>query len=143
MAENPVNPFEVWKMISRFHSSPLLATCRNAYEAVPNMSKEDQSSKSELKGNMKSYSAPITPKILLNPALVALLAFVTLNPGAFAGSKTWTGAINGNWSNPSNWNPSGPPQNGDELHFRGSDSNQSMNNDLSGLTIASLNFGDY
>ena len=56
-------------------------------------------------------------------------------------SRSWTGAVNGNWSNPNNWSPAGVPQNGESLYFR-DDSNSSMVNDLTGLVIDGMVFAD-
>jgi autotransporter-associated beta strand protein len=57
--------------------------------------------------------------------------------------RHWVGQTNPYWSEPSNWNPAGAPQNGDDLDFDGgNDSNQSMVNDVVNLTVNSLNFGN-
>lgn len=59
---------------------------------------------------------------------------------AAADTCTWTGAVNGNWSNGGNWSGcdnSDVPQSGDSLSFPASASNKAMNNDLS-ITLASI-----
>ncbi len=64
-----------------------------------------------------------------------------LAPMACATERRWTGSANAFWSEPTNWDPAGPPQNGDILLFRKDDSNRSMNNDLVGLRVSILSFG--
>jgi fibronectin-binding autotransporter adhesin len=49
----------------------------------------------------------------------AVLIFVAaLTPAARAANRFWTGAVNGNLSNASNWNPAGTPAAGDDLIFQ-------------------------
>jgi len=47
-----------------------------------------------------------------------LLIMATLVPSARAANRFWTGAVNGNLSNGSNWNPAGAPAAGDDLIFQ-------------------------
>lgn len=59
---------------------------------------------------------------------------------AFAVTKTWTGGgADDHWNNPTNWNPSGAPANGDDIVFPAGAVTTS-NNNLSGRTFASLTF---
>jgi len=55
--------------------------------------------------------------------------------------RTWTGAVNNYWSEPGNWQPAGPPGNGDQLLFRAGGQRHDMINDLAGLSIRLLSFG--
>src|SRR5271170_5301995 len=56
-------------------------------------------------------------------------------------TRNWTGADNGNWSDPNNWTPAGIPQTGDALQFGFvSDSNRTMVNDIGNITVQSLSF---
>src|SRR6185503_4476241 len=68
-----------------------------------------------------------------------VLACATSNSAAGA-DCSWTGNINGLWSNPNNWSPVGVPQNGDSLLLE-KNSNTSMVNDLAGLVVSGLKFG--
>ncbi len=78
-------------------------------------------------------------RILLTLVLVAIAG---LTPEArHAGAATnrfWAGPTGGNWSTPGNWNPVGPPVNGDALVFTGTSQGKTTNNDLVELTVASL-----
>jgi fibronectin-binding autotransporter adhesin len=57
--------------------------------------------------------------------------------------RNWTGATSANWSQPSNWSPAGAPQTGDRLIFGAvSDSNRSMVNDITGLSLLGLRFSN-
>ena len=50
--------------------------------------------------------------------LVDLVLFLAAAWPAHAALRTWTGAgANAFWSTPSNWSPSGAPQNGEDLLF--------------------------
>jgi autotransporter-associated beta strand protein len=72
--------------------------------------------------------------------LVALCALAWCATPAFAANRAWTGAVNGNWSEPNNWDPAGMPQNGDYLSFGGN--HTSMVNDLVNLSVGTLYFAD-
>jgi cytoskeletal protein CcmA (bactofilin family) len=59
---------------------------------------------------------------------------------ALAGVKTWTGAVNGNWSNPQNWSPQGVPSSGEALLFPAGPPT-TMTNDLpAGTTVGAMTF---
>src|SRR4029453_7071120 len=63
------------------------------------------------------------------------------NLQAAADTCTWTGAVNGNWSNGGNWSGcdnGGVPQNGDQLQFPSGAANLSNSNDISNLSIVNL-----
>ena len=77
-------------------------------------------------------------------ALIPLLVLSVLGWPAtpsLATERVWTGAVNGNWSEGGNWNPSGVPQNGEVLLFYSSAAHTSMVNDLANLSC-SLDFSD-
>ncbi|HEX4123020.1 MAG TPA: hypothetical protein VH619_20580 [Verrucomicrobiae bacterium] len=57
-------------------------------------------------------------------------------------ARTWTGTDSGYWGDPNNWNPYGVPQTGDYLVFGGNDSNDTMTNDITGLSVDGLSFGE-
>jgi hypothetical protein len=54
--------------------------------------------------------------------------------------KTWTGAVSGNWSNPSNWSPAGTPAAFEPLVFPAGAANTTMTNDLAGLSVGTMTF---
>ena len=90
---------------------------------------------------MKPKAFPLQPDLVRFVSKVFLLAGILgLALPALAGNRTWTGAINGYWSEPGNWSPSGAPQSGDDLSFNSNASKRSMTNDLTNLTISSLGF---
>ena len=71
--------------------------------------------------------------------LVCLLTSVSL----FAATRTWTGAVNANWSQPGNWSPSGVPQPDDTLIFQAGAANRNMSNDLPpGTAFGAMTFSD-
>lgn len=72
----------------------------------------------------------------------SLFAIAAPTASAAADTCTWTGSVNGSWSNGGNWtgcDNSGVPQAGDSLVFPGSTSHMAMNNDLS-LTFNEITF---
>jgi autotransporter-associated beta strand protein len=80
--------------------------------------------------------------ILFNSVIPSLLGICLLTwpaASARATSRTWTGASNGYWSEPSNWSPFGTPQNGDDLVFNNSPG-ASLTNDISGLSVGMVRF---
>ena len=68
--------------------------------------------------------------------LLLLIARSVLWPGQplVAADRAWTGNASGLWSDPRNWDPAGPPQDGDWLTFQ-QDANTTMVNDLVGLSV--------
>jgi autotransporter-associated beta strand protein len=61
---------------------------------------------------------------------------------AAAANRIWTGALNGYWSEPGNWDPAGPPGTNDYLRFkRDDDAHRFMTNDIQGLVLRGLDFG--
>src|ERR1051326_7729515 len=68
-----------------------------------------------------------------------LLGLSWLATPAGATIRTWNGASNGYWSEPSNWSPVGAPQNGDDLVFNNAPGSN-MTNDISGLSARTLQF---
>ncbi|HXT11047.1 MAG TPA: autotransporter-associated beta strand repeat-containing protein [Candidatus Angelobacter sp.] len=67
---------------------------------------------------------------------VAASTCVLLAMPALAVTRGWTGAVNGNWSEPGNWDPAGVPQYGDLLYFWDgvSVSHTTMVNDIPNLS---------
>jgi autotransporter-associated beta strand protein len=62
---------------------------------------------------------------------------------ALGTDRNWTGSAGANWLNNNNWNPYGYPHDGDTLIFGAvADSNRSMVNDITNLTVSQLNFGN-
>lgn len=76
-------------------------------------------------------------------ATLLLLAF--LLPSALAAAtKSWTGSINGNWSNGANWADGTPPVAGDDLVFGNSPATRSLVNDFpAGMVFHSLSFAEH
>src|SRR5258708_25538449 len=73
--------------------------------------------------------------------VVALLVCLLTSLSLFAAPRTWTGAVNANWSQPANWSPSGVPQPSDALTFQAGAANRDMINDLpAGMAIGSMTF---
>jgi uncharacterized repeat protein (TIGR01451 family) len=74
--------------------------------------------------------------------LCALLFVLVANGGVAqaATSRTWIGGSGANWSTPANWNPSGPPANGDALNFPASAGTMATNNDIAALDVVSIEF---
>jgi autotransporter-associated beta strand protein len=79
----------------------------------------------------------------MKPSLLfpLICAFVCTAPAA---TRTWVGASNNLWSNPNNWSPTGTPQPGEELEFKGGCPVpfcfRDMNNDLPNLRLNRLFF---
>lgn len=86
------------------------------------------------------------PTILLTPTggwrtPVLAILILSLVSSADAALRLWTGAgANALWSTPANWNPAGPPQNGDDLSFLGGFPRQVSTNDLVGRSFHSFIF---
>ncbi len=73
-------------------------------------------------------------------AVLLILPHAVLGPAQTAQaapSHLWIGMNNGNWLSSSNWNPAGPPQNGDSLGFQSGLSN----NDINGLSLLGIGIG--
>lgn len=71
------------------------------------------------------------------------LAWVLLAPSLHAGSHTWSGAVNGNWSTAGNWSAGGVPVIGEAsltITFPGSATRTVMTNNIGALTVTSMNF---
>src|SRR5436190_820165 len=75
---------------------------------------------------------------------LAVLA-VLLSGRAMAASRSWTGTIDANWSNPLNWSPPAVPAAGDDLTFPAASPHRNVLFDLpSGTSVGSMTFlGDY
>ncbi len=70
---------------------------------------------------------------------VMLAAFATFS--ARAADRRWTGnAFANRWSEPGNWTPAGPPQDGDTLKFGNNASHLSNRNDLTDLRVHAIVF---
>ncbi|HKS23926.1 MAG TPA: Ig-like domain-containing protein [Thermoanaerobaculia bacterium] len=66
----------------------------------------------------------------------ALCLLAVLVPSAlFAATKTWTGAVNENWSNGGNWSGGVAPVAGDDLAFGSAPFTSSLKNDLAAGTV--------
>ncbi len=72
------------------------------------------------------------------PGAVPPLRSSSPQPSAGARVLNWTGAVNGQWSNPGNWSPAGPPASQDQLVFGSSAQSRSMTNDVPGLVLDSI-----
>jgi len=70
-------------------------------------------------------------------SIVISLLLLTIASAAAAATKTWTGAVNGLWSVAGNWT-GGTPASGDSLVFPVGAANVVNTNDLSGLTLATV-----
>lgn len=81
------------------------------------------------------------------PACLVSVGFLLAGPAAHAADRFWTGASgNGYWSEPSNWSPTGPPQNGDALTFPHISTNSPghiLTNDVANLHLDSMTFNGY
>jgi acetyl esterase/lipase len=75
---------------------------------------------------------------------VAVLAVLLAVP-AFAASRSWTGTVDTNWSNPLNWNPVGVPAAADEVTFPGTQSRRNVVFDMpAGTSVGPMTFlGEY
>lgn len=70
------------------------------------------------------------------------LCLVIASSPLFAITRTWTGALNGNWSVAANWSPSGTPDPADDLFFPLNAANHTMTNDLpAGTVVGAMTFG--
>lgn len=58
--------------------------------------------------------------------------------GAEAATRTWQGDEGTNWSTPGNWAENAAPASGDDLVFPDSPASRDSNNDIAGLSIASV-----
>jgi hypothetical protein len=80
---------------------------------------------------------------LLATAILRLLPALCIcglaTPGS-AETRYWTGTAGPQWSNPSNWDPAGTPENGDLLHFEGGLAPITMINDIVNLQVRGLQF---
>lgn len=82
-----------------------------------------------IKQNIKTFL-----KIFSATSFAIFLFFYFGNNLAFAATRTWTGSVDGSWSNPSNWGGTAPVT-GDDLVFPSGASNLSNTNDLTENTI--------
>lgn len=83
-----------------------------------------------------------TRSIGFDVVLGFLLALLAVSP-AVAASHTWSGAVNGLFSNPGNWSAGGVPAMGEvnlSLVFPASATRTVMTNDIGALTVNSMNF---
>jgi autotransporter-associated beta strand protein len=89
-----------------------------------------------------NHSLPLCPPVIRRMSRIILLGCLLAWTGPASGAnRTWTGnAANSNWSEPDNWSPSGPPQNGDVLIFGNNASRLSNNNNLPDLQVQSIVF---
>src|SRR5215469_6583916 len=72
--------------------------------------------------------------------VLTLFSLIWVAMPAQATVRIWNGATNPYWSEPSNWSPSGAPQNGDDLVFVDGAAHQVNLNDQVGLQINSITF---
>ncbi len=80
-----------------------------------------------------------TPSHSWPRSLWLFLALCLLPAAALAVERHWTGSASGFWSDPRNWDPAGPPQDGDRLVFD-QNANTTMVNDVVGLSVTALDF---
>ena len=79
---------------------------------------------------------------MLNRLRVVALLVCLLTSLSLSAQRTWTGAVNANWSEPANWSPNGVPQPSDALTFHAGAANRDMINDLpAGTAVGSMTFG--
>lgn len=72
-----------------------------------------------------------------------VLALLALTLSLHAGPHTWSGAVNGNWSNAGNWSAGGVPTIGEAsltMTFPGSATRTVMTNNIGALTVTSMSF---
>ena len=82
----------------------------------------------------------LLPSLRAGWALATLFILGLVGP-AYAFTKQWTGgSTSGNWSAGANWNPPGPPVNGDELLFLTPVGDLLVTNDLVDLRVRSIAF---
>lgn len=79
----------------------------------------------------------VSKHALLFPLVFCLL----ISSPLFAITRTWSGAVSANWSDPANWSPSGTPGAGDSLVFPVG-APLTTTNDLTGLSVGPLRFDD-
>jgi len=76
----------------------------------------------------------------MKPRFVAVFVLLLCVP-AFAATRTWTGAVSANWSDPNNWSPAGVPAAADALSFGSGAARTVMVNDLpSGTNFGPMSF---
>ncbi|MBK7331082.1 MAG: hypothetical protein IPI87_01165 [Betaproteobacteria bacterium] len=77
---------------------------------------------------------------MLRRIATAAIAAVLLAASAatYAATRTWSGATSTNWGTASNWAESVVPVNGDDLVFPDSPTNRTSNNNIAGLSVASV-----
>lgn len=91
-----------------------------------------------------------TAGIILAILVVAVLGEGAPSPAHAATTRVWTGAVNLNWSTPGNWDPPGPPADGDALVFGAPAAGKTLVNDAGpfdvvnnrplGVNLSSLTF---
>lgn len=91
-----------------------------------------------------------TAGIVLAILVVAALGEGAPSPAHAATTRVWTGAVNLNWSTPGNWDPPGPPADGDALVFGAPAAGKTLVNDAGpfdvvnnrplGVNLSSLTF---
>jgi autotransporter-associated beta strand protein len=70
--------------------------------------------------------------------LVACLLSMLVAAGAHAATRTWQGDVDTNWNTAGNWAENAVPANGDDLVFPDNPVSRDSNNDIAGLSIASV-----
>ena len=71
-------------------------------------------------------------------AVVACLLSMIVAAGAQAATRTWEGDVGTNWNTAGNWAENAVPANGDDLVFPANPTSRDSNNDIAGLSIASV-----
>ncbi len=81
------------------------------------------------------------PRFAAATTVAGIVVWLSSGVGAWAALRLWTGAgPNAFWSTAANWNPAGPPLNGDDLGFLAGMARQTSTNDLAGRTFHSIIF---
>ena len=84
-------------------------------------------------------------RALVKAVLLGLLAACAggwLATPVCGATRNWTGNASVNWSDPNNWNPLGPPQDGDVVMFSGAGL-ATLSNNLPNLRLNSIVFGGF
>lgn len=69
-------------------------------------------------------------------AIAAVL--VAASAATYAATRTWSGATSTSWNTASNWAENAVPVNGDDLVFPDNPTNRTSNNNIAGLSVASV-----
>lgn len=74
----------------------------------------------------------------LHATAIAVALAVAAVPAAHAATRTWQGDVSTSWNVAGNWAENAIPANGDDLVFPDNPTSRDSNNDIAGLSIASV-----